>query len=370
MGKNWKQYSYQIILILLVLCSSAFASDEAILPDDDGNTWSVGTSGLPFYNAYLSGDITLGGSLTFSDGTSMSTVPTGVEDGDKGDITVSNDGATWTIDNAVIEEANMNISNAPTNDYVLTADDGVAGGLKWAAGGGGGADIAGDLPNTIVGLTIEYASTTSVYIGAGSLVVNGSLVDVSATTHAISNFDNGGFTYLYVNGSGTISDSTTEPVSVAGTNTYYNGSLRCIGALYCDGAATIAKFISDSSENNNVTYVWSEYVQIASDMDPNGSWQSPDDKETSEVTPVNATKVSATILNADSGSLVLISIVSEEEANFGKNKYYGQVLGYGPSICKTIGDVVLGESRNIKISGEDDDNNSMSVWILGYTIRR
>ena len=56
----------------------------------------------------------------------------GVADGDKGEITVSNSGDTWVIDNNVIDEANLKISNSPTNGYFLQAQSGNTGGLTWA----------------------------------------------------------------------------------------------------------------------------------------------------------------------------------------------------------------------------------------------
>ena len=57
-----------------------------------------------------------------------------------GEVTSAADGATVIADN-VVDEANLKVSNSPTNGYVLTAQSGNTGGLTWAAassGGGGG----------------------------------------------------------------------------------------------------------------------------------------------------------------------------------------------------------------------------------------
>ena len=54
-----------------------------------------------------------------------------------GEVTSTGDGVTVIADN-VVDEANLKVSNAPTNGYVLTAQSGNTGGLTWAEASGGG----------------------------------------------------------------------------------------------------------------------------------------------------------------------------------------------------------------------------------------
>jgi hypothetical protein len=61
----------------------------------------------------------------------------GVSDGDKGDITVSGSGSTWTIDNSVVTVAKISASGTPSATTFLRGDG------AWetpSGGGGGGAD--------------------------------------------------------------------------------------------------------------------------------------------------------------------------------------------------------------------------------------
>ncbi len=64
-----------------------------------------------------------GTSFTITDGLAISSVPT---------ITQAK------IDNEAINEAKLQVSNAPTNGYFLSAQSGNTGGLTWAEVGGGG----------------------------------------------------------------------------------------------------------------------------------------------------------------------------------------------------------------------------------------
>tara|TARA_R110000824_G_scaffold53157_1_gene147352 strand:+ start:122 stop:913 length:792 start_codon:yes stop_codon:yes gene_type:complete len=60
------------------------------------------------------------------------------------------------ISNQAINEAKMQISNAPTNGYMLTAQSGNTGGLTWAEAGGGGtalvhtSNITSDTSNIVI----------------------------------------------------------------------------------------------------------------------------------------------------------------------------------------------------------------------------
>ena len=64
-----------------------------------------------------------GTSFTITDGLAIGSVPT---------ITQAK------IDNEAINEAKLQVSNAPTNGYFLSAQSGNTGGLTWAEAGGGG----------------------------------------------------------------------------------------------------------------------------------------------------------------------------------------------------------------------------------------
>ena len=52
-----------------------------------------------------------------------------------GEVTSTADGATVIADN-IVDEANLKVSNSPTNGYFLSAQSGDTGGLTWASAGG------------------------------------------------------------------------------------------------------------------------------------------------------------------------------------------------------------------------------------------
>jgi len=83
-----------------------------------------------------------------------------------GEVTSDGDGATTISDN-VVDEANLKVSNSPTNGYVLTAQSGNTGGLTWAEAGGGGASAIDDLTDAVT-----WNSGQQIGLGSGALDSN------------------------------------------------------------------------------------------------------------------------------------------------------------------------------------------------------
>jgi len=88
-----------------------------------------------------------------------------------GEATMTNAGVVSITDN-IIDEANLKISNSPTNGQFLSAQSGNTGGLTWAAGGGGAVAHEGS-QTTDAGTT----STSAVDL------LSVSSLSIAATTH-------------------------------------------------------------------------------------------------------------------------------------------------------------------------------------------
>jgi hypothetical protein len=79
----------------------------------------------------------------------------GVSDGDKGDITVSSSGSTWTIDNGVVTVAKISATGTPSSTTYLRGD----GAWETPSGGGGFTQIRQAYATTTSGISIPSGAT-------------------------------------------------------------------------------------------------------------------------------------------------------------------------------------------------------------------
>ncbi len=94
-----------------------------------------------------------------------------------GEVTSTNR-ATVIADN-IVDEANLKVSNNPTNGYVLTAQSGNTGGLTWAAASGGGASDIGALDDVLMDATNFISSLLIQTDSDGSAPTTGTLSNAS-----------------------------------------------------------------------------------------------------------------------------------------------------------------------------------------------
>ena len=99
-----------------------------------------------------------------------------------GEVTGS---TSLTISDNVVDEANLKVSNSPTNGYVLTAQSGNTGGLTWAAVSSGGIDSAA--VTALVDSDYVQARVESGVIGdANTVILNEYTGDSSATAFTLT----------------------------------------------------------------------------------------------------------------------------------------------------------------------------------------
>ena len=234
---------------------------------------------------------------------------------------------------------------------------------------------------TISGLCPVYVDANTITLGSGYLEANGKSYDLSsATNFDIDVFDNGGFTYGYIDDGTAVAPtitldwSATEPAWSDSLQGWYNGNDRCIISLYCDGAATIGGFTSVEI-GNLVSINWAFGFQLASDMNPNSGWDTPDVAESSTKLPINAMAGYFFIFGNDSDGSIYVACDNYELASINTTPigvpYWAQlyIVGDHGSVGAS-GKVMLGASRNVRLAGDNDSDNAMDLNITGYEYGR
>jgi hypothetical protein len=126
-------------------------------------------------------------------------------------------GATaLTIADNVVDEANLKVSNAPTNGYFLSAQSGDTGGLTWASAGGGNTAVAQHEIFTSTGTFTVPAGVTAVLVelvgGGGGSGGAGSTDFMQSTGGG----GGGGYSRKYISGL-TAGDTIAVTIGAGGT---------------------------------------------------------------------------------------------------------------------------------------------------------
>jgi hypothetical protein len=107
---------------------------NAITSTDSNGNISITPNGTGNV-VFAEGDIMIGSTALSATAAELNAANNYVHPNHSGEVTSTADGATVIADN-IVDEANLKISNAPVNGYMLTAQSGDTGGLTWAAAPG------------------------------------------------------------------------------------------------------------------------------------------------------------------------------------------------------------------------------------------
>jgi hypothetical protein len=215
---------------------------------------------------------------------------------------------------------------------------------------------------------VNYHSTTSIVVSPGEGYCNGSYfaIESSVITNVAATLTPAhDFLYIYVDDDGSsyptpvIIDSTNEPTESATLHGWYNGNDRCIGVVEMTNSI-IGVF------TNHHGVVLSTEVTLASAMNPDGTWQTPDDAEGAAYFPVIADYglLYGKTLDADSRcSFGCTAVESSGIANWwGSGFYTYQHIEWQGGFR-----IELGASRNLRVrASNDDDNGSLYLYKEGW----
>lgn len=243
------------------------------------------------------------------------------------------------------------------------------------ATGGGTNDY---LQGYIRGCWADYTSSNSVTITNGEFYCSGDHYQIRAPiAHSLVN-TNVMFAYIYCDDS----QSTGTVVNVYDSTNPPTYSTNYFG-WYCNTSANdrVLWVVDTTNANKNIRPYYAvndnyrarlirdTEVRLASDMDPDSTWQTPDDSESSVYLPINAIGALVRVTARDASSSAGATAISVE----GSTRVIaiqGPIYAYEYDVADVKGWVTLGASRNIRIGGYDNDDNLLNAFLSGYEIAR
>lgn len=166
-----------------------------------------------------------------------------------GEVTSTADGATVISDN-VVDEANLKVSNSPTNGYVLTAQSGNTGGLTWAAAASGGGDPDLYRDNASSATTPVASAANGVAIGNGASSAGSSSSGVAIGLNATVGAGTGGVAL----GESYVGNTDAMAFAMNSTSSSYGAlgarSVAGAGLAKASGSGSIALGYGSQSTNS------------------------------------------------------------------------------------------------------------------------
>ena len=250
-----------------------------------------------------------------------------------------------------------------------------------------------------VGFWPTYVDTNTITIGVGEVSVAGSSYQsYSVITQDVTGLPNStiGITYGYLDDSlstgsvVTVYTATNKPAEFLGRIGYYNSAISNDLVLFAIPFTNSALSGFTCNKSGDLIHPYDDKMACATNMNPNSKWQVPDLAESSTFLPVNASHVYLAMNGDESVQQQMFCAATTYEMTnsfqgvtgawtlpSGSNHTFagGAMLllsassDTGSGIPQS-GWMPLGPSRNVRIAGEDDDENDLGCSVAGWRIYR
>lgn len=250
------------------------------------------------------------------------------------------------------------------------------------AGAGGGGGTNDFLLGYNRGLWANYIATNQISNDPGEIYCSGNYYKASVTTTStIPAIPVGAdLIYQYVDNSGTTENSGTINTYFSTNDCVYldakfgwyhptTNADRVMNVFYTTaGTAAITNFVVESLLGYTKPAI---SITLGTGMNPDGTWQTPGTSESSPHLPANAVEALVRLIGVDSGSSAVVGATSKEMADLESGSQTASWTWWVANVSiQLTAWIPLGESRDIRVRGADNDDNSLAIFLLGWRIDR